>query len=149
MTEQKSISLGALAPALGDCVQFVKGHTGADAGTIIAYSHKDCVYPYMVGWKNMQIAPFAVENILGSIGDPRTIPDTTYLHNIEDYPKSIWLSGNVLVLVNSTAAINVVIGGMNCSGKYCHEFNLYAQPNQPDGNTFLCYSCRGIPACLR
>ncbi len=27
----------------------------------------------------------------------------------------------------------------------CDEFNDYAQPNQPDGKTFLCFQCRKDP----
>jgi len=31
--------------------------------------------------------------------------------------------------------------GMKCSGG-CGEFNNYAEPNQPDGTTYICYRCR-------
>jgi hypothetical protein len=38
--------------------------------------------------------------------------------------------------------------GLTCSSKYCKTFVPMAEPNQPDGS-FVCYSCRGRPSCMR
>lgn len=37
-------------------------------------------------------------------------------------------------------SITVKQSGMSCV--QCREFNDYAEPNQPDGKTHVCYSCR-------
>lgn len=32
--------------------------------------------------------------------------------------------------------------GMTCANKFCNAYCGMAEPNQPDGKTFICYSCR-------
>jgi hypothetical protein len=39
--------------------------------------------------------------------------------------------------------------GMYCASKYCNEFNPYAAPNQPDGKTYYCYTCKSKPSWAR
>jgi hypothetical protein len=39
--------------------------------------------------------------------------------------------------------------GMHCASKFCNEFNKYAAPNQPDGKTYYCYTCKSKPSWAR
>ena len=38
--------------------------------------------------------------------------------------------------------------GMQCSGRYCGEWNNYAEANSDDGR-YYCYSCKQRPSSLR
>lgn len=49
---------------------------------------------------------------------------------------------NLSCVVSTASIIVPVVSGMNCGDKYCNTYNHYAVPNQPDGKTYLCYSCR-------
>ncbi len=69
---------------------------------------------------------------------------------MKDYPYGYWLEHNHQVeIVDAKNTSPTVSGGMSCAGRFCGEYNNYAVPNQADGKTFLCHSCRSKPACLR
>lgn len=136
-----------LRPQLGDRLLLVDyGEHGVEC-TVIAHDTRDVIKPYLVGWKKEESGLarpyFTLTNFLvGSGGDPRIIPNCKCITGITQYEYNQWLGG-------STKCITVrAQSGMTCAGRYCRTYNPYAQPNMPDG-TYVCYSCRQKPECLR
>ncbi len=44
--------------------------------------------------------------------------------------------------IRRSAVVVLSSAGMSCAVRSCGEFNAYGVPNQADGKTYICYSCR-------
>lgn len=133
------MNIKELAPKLGDKVKFSKTNTNAIAGyqaTVLVIDHKDDHQTYLVGWKKEEDYPTwcAKTVVFGS--------HCAVIASYDDYHASVWVVNTSLIELPKSA-------GMKCSGKYCGVFSDFAEPNQSDGTTFLCFSCRQRPACMR
>lgn len=133
-------TIGELKPKLGEQITFAQTgewYAGTTA-TIIAIDRNDENQPYLVGWR---ASPNGHEGKSGT--DPRHMAGCLVIDDFDSYPYNTWVHHT------REAAMAIHKGGMKCAGRHCGTFNEYAAPNQPDGKTFLCYSCREKPECLR
>lgn len=64
----------------------------------------------------------------------------------QDYKYGLWVPHNYkamrIIKASTLVATPITKGGMKCAVGSCGEYNEYAAPNQPDGRTYICYSCR-------
>jgi|SRR5579859_5161187 len=101
------------------------------SATVLLHDSFDFHRPYFVGWKEG-------EKKLGSV--------TLMEYCLDDIIYSgVWIVKNTLVVLDMLPSVS---RGMHCSGKFCSEFNAYAEPNTGDG-LYFCYSCRQRPDYLK
>lgn len=115
--------------SLGSTITSVEGGV-PDPGVVIFKKYNGEI---IIGWKIMPPS-FTAWNLNQS----------SYPVKYNDGYRFGWrISGNTNIeLVCATTDTPAHIGGMNCAIPACNTYNEYAAPNQSDGKTYMCYSCR-------
>ena len=147
------LTLDKLKPKVGDRVQFSPDTFNSSIrglqATIITQEPESYGggHDYLVGWKAGEPASYGRKTTT-------TVPPqkgATIIPNLADYTVSVWVPNhNIAIIIDTRARVSSggSVGGMQCAGKYCGAFNEYAQANMPDGS-YLCWSCKQRPACMR
>jgi hypothetical protein len=137
-------TLVQIKPPLGTIIQFATDtyapYLRGYHSTIIGFDPQDGAMPYLVGWKEGEKMP--------DTGVSRIrVPWGSFLPDLGSYIRSVWISGRNTARVMQLGS-GVGGTGMACVARYCNAFNPYGQPNMPDGS-YICYTCRQRPACMR
>jgi hypothetical protein len=143
---------------IGDVVSGVIAGMNFSLGTVLSHNHLYQAGYTLLGWNINNLSHVGVPAFAkpaNNISGPASIL-SAYTHaywlssaltevdvvvGMSTIPASSWKMATDYA-TNKIISDKVVASGMRCCITGCNDYNEYASPNQLDGVSFVCYSCK-------